>query len=259
MVMDTHGMLERRSCARPTGIPCSAPTGGTLLRQEFTKRYWVDLRAFVTDERSGFAVYPPDDEVFRALHLTSHADTEVVILGQDPYHGAGQAHGLAFSVPCGVPRPPSLENIHRELHEDLAVPIPDHGNLEQWARRGVLLLNPTLTVRERSPGSHRRKGWETFTDEVIRVVNRKSITVVFILWGRVAGKKKQLIDSPPHAVIESPHPGPRSARRGFCGSNAFSRANAALVGAGREAIDRTLTDECTPPGQPPTSTGAGHS
>jgi uracil-DNA glycosylase len=223
--------------------PLFGTDSGPLLRQEFTKPCWAELQAFVAAERSRFEVYPPDVEVFMALHLTAYAETKVVILGQDPYPGAGQAHGLAFSVRCGVPVPPSLKNIHKELHEDLGVPIPDHGNLKQWARRGVLLLNATLTVRAGAAASHQGRGWETFTDEVIRVVNRKTDPVVFILWGRVAGKKKRLIDSPPHTVIESPHPGPQSARKGFCGSNPFSRANAALVAAGREAIDWTLTDE----------------
>ncbi len=234
---------------------------GPLLRQEFTKPYWAELQAFVAEERSRFAAYPPDHKVFRAFHLTPHADTEVVIVGQDPYQSAGQAHGLAFSVPCGVPRPPSLQNIHKELHEDRGVQIPDHGNLKQWARRGVVLLNATLTVRAGAAASHRGRGWETFTDEVIRVVNGRPF-VAFILWGREAQRKRKLIDASRHAILCSSHPSPQSANRGlkpFFGSKPFSRANDALIAAGREAIDWTLTDECTPSGQPPTSTGAGHS
>jgi uracil-DNA glycosylase len=213
-----------------------------LLRQEFRKPYWADLQAFVAAERSRWNVYPPHDEVFTALHLTPLADAKVVILGQDPYHGADQAHGLAFSVRRGIRVPPSLKNIHRELHEDLGVPIPDHGNLEVWSRRGVLLLNATLTVRQGSPRSHRHKGWETFTDEVIRIAAAKTDPLVFILWGRDAGRKKSLIDSSRHSVIESPHPSPQSAYNGFFRSKPFSRANVALVAGRRGGIDWSLTE-----------------
>ncbi len=211
-----------------------------LLRQEFTKPYMVNLDAYVADERSRFAVYPRDEEVFWAFHLTPHADTKVVILGQDPYHGAGQAHGLAFSVPCSVAKPPSLKNIHEELHEDLGVPIPEHGNLEQWARRGVLLLNATLTVRAGAAASHRGRGWEKLTDAVIRAVSGKTDRVVFILWGGDARRRCEHIDTSRHTTICSAHPSPQSAYQGFFGSKPFSRANDALVSAGREAIDWTL-------------------
>lgn len=217
----------------------------TRLRQEFMKPCWVDLQAFVAGERSRFAVYPPEDEVFRALLLTSLANTQVVILGQDPYHGAGQAHGLAFSVPRGVPRPPSLRNIHKELNEDLGVPIPDHGNLERWACRGVLLLNATLTVRDGAAASHRGRGWEALTDVLIGIINEKTDHVVFMLWGKEAQKKKKLIDPSRHTIIESSHPAPQSARRGpkpFLGSRSFCRANHALASAGLGPIDWRLTD-----------------
>ena len=211
-----------------------------LLRGEFAEPYWHDLQSFVAAERSAHAVYPPPDQVFAALHLTPYAGTKVMILGQDPYHGPRQAHGLCFSVPEGVAIPPSLANIHRELADDLGAPRPPHGNLEAWARQGVLLLNATLTVRAGQAASHQGKGWETFTDEVIRAVNAKQETVVFILWGAYARKKKPLVDLSRHVVIESAHPSPLSARNGFFGSRPFSRTNEALVAAGLEPIDWRL-------------------
>ncbi|NND74613.1 MAG: uracil-DNA glycosylase [Ilumatobacter sp.] len=212
-----------------------------LLRAEFDKPYWSELQAFVADERQRHAVYPPREQVFAALHLTSFAATSVMVLGQDPYHGPGQAHGLCFSVPRGTRIPPSLRNIHQELHDDLGLPIPDHGNLEPWARQGVLLLNTTLTVRAGQAGSHQQRGWETFTDEVIRTVDARAEPVVFILWGNAARRKTELIDTSRHTVIESPHPSPFSARNGFFGSRPFSRANDALLAAGRPAVDWDLT------------------
>ena len=214
-----------------------------LLRGEFAEPYWHDLQSFVAAERSAHAVYPPPDQVFAALHLTPYAGTKVIILGQDPYHGPQQAHGLCFSVQRGVRIPPSLINIHKELASDLGVAIPAHGNLEPWARQGVLLLNTTLTVRAGQAASHQGKGWETFTDEVLRAVNDKPERVVFILWGAAARKKKVLIDRSRHVVIESAHPSPLSAANGFFGSRPFSRANAALVDAGREPIDWRIPDQ----------------
>lgn len=211
-----------------------------VLRGEFSQPYWTDLQGFVADERASSTVYPPHERVFAALHLTPHAATRVMILGQDPYHGPEQAHGLCFSVQPGVRVPPSLANIHKELAHDLEVPIPDHGNLEAWARQGVLLLNATLTVRAGQAGSHQGKGWETFTDRVIEVVSDKTDHVVFILWGAYARKKKSLIDRSRHTIIESPHPSPLSAHNGFFGTKPFSRANAALVAHGQPPIDWSL-------------------
>jgi uracil-DNA glycosylase len=212
-----------------------------LLRSEFDKVYWKQLQSFVAEERRQRTIYPPTEEVFAALHLTPYADTKVLILGQDPYHGAGQAHGLCFSVRQGVAVPPSLANIFRELEDDLGIPPPGHGNLEKWARQGVLLLNATLTVRAGQAASHQGKGWETFTDEVIRVVAAKPERVVFILWGSMARRKRALVaGGGPHVVIESAHPSPLSASSGFFGSRPFSRSNAALVEAGREPVDWRL-------------------
>jgi uracil-DNA glycosylase len=213
-----------------------------ILRDEFDEAYWKDLQEFVHDERTNHAVFPPHDDVFTALKLTPYADTKVLVLGQDPYHGPGQAHGLCFSVRRGVAVPPSLQNIYKELHADLGVGVPRHGNLEAWAQQGVLLLNAVLTVRAHAAASHRGRGWEIFTDRVIAAVNAKPERVVFILWGGYARKKKPLIDTGRHVIIESPHPSPLSAHNGFFGTRPFSRANAALVEAGRSPVDWTLPD-----------------
>ncbi|MDH4075298.1 MAG: uracil-DNA glycosylase [Acidimicrobiia bacterium] len=213
-----------------------------VLRAELAKPYWAELQAFVDAERARHQVYPPPDEVFAALHLTPYAEVKVLILGQDPYHGPGQAHGLCFSVRPPVAPPPSLENIFAELHADLGLPVPRHGSLRHWAEQGVLLLNATLTVRAHQAGSHQKKGWETFTDQVIRAVNDKPERVVFILWGSFARQKRALITGPQHSVIESPHPSPLSAHRGFFGSRPFSRANEALMEAGREPVDWALPE-----------------
>lgn len=211
-----------------------------ILKAELEKPYFSELRAFVDGERRRHQVFPPAEDVFAALHLTPYADVKVLILGQDPYHGPGQAHGLCFSVRPGVQVPPSLVNIYTELESDLGVPRPEHGNLDAWARQGVLLLNATLTVRARQAASHQGKGWETFTDAVIRAVNDKPERVVFVLWGSSARKKKALVDTARHVVIESPHPSPLSAHRGFFGSRPFSRANAALEAAGRTPVDWSI-------------------
>lgn len=210
-----------------------------LLRGEFDKPYWQRLQQFVKEEREHATVYPAHDEVFAALHHTPYAQVKVVLLGQDPYHGPGQAHGLCFSVRHGVAVPPSLQNMFKELRDDLGIAIPSHGNLTSWAQRGVLLLNTTLTVRAGSAGSHHGQGWETFTDEVIQVVNQRDF-VVFVLWGANARRKKLLIDTARHTIIESAHPSPLSAHNGFFGSRPFSRINAALQAAGVEPVDWSL-------------------
>ena len=242
--------MRDRVAAEPVGPPAprdfdtlgSRTDWNPVLRGEFAQPYWQELRRFVVAERAGQPVYPPAAEEFAALHLTPYADVKVVILGQDPYHGAGQAHGLCFSVRPGVAVPPSLRNIYRELSDDLGVDPPAHGNLEAWARQGVLLLNTTLTVRAGQAGSHQGKGWETFTDQVIRAVGAKEDLVVFLLWGAAARKKRALIDPDRHAVIESAHPSPLSAHNGFFGSRPFSQANAALEAAGRMPVAWQLPD-----------------
>lgn len=211
-----------------------------ILRSEFDKPYWNELQQYVHAERTRYPVYPPQDEVFAALHLTPFADVKVLIVGQDPYHGPGQAHGLCFSVRPGVPAPPSLLNIFTELESDLGIPKPQNGSLVRWAEQGVLLLNTTMTVRGGQAGSHQKKGWETFTDEVIKAVSAKEEMVAFVLWGSAARRKKELIDVSRHFVVESAHPSPLAAHRGFFGSRPFSRINEALVAAGREPVDWSL-------------------
>lgn len=214
---------------------------GQLLASEFDAPYWARLRQFLKEERAEYQVFPPPDQVFAAFQKTPPDRVKVVLLGQDPYHGFGQAHGLCFSVPPGVPVPPSLRNIFTELQSDLRTAAPAQGTLEQWASAGVLLLNTTLTVRAGEAGSHQGRGWELFTDQVIRTVNNFSDPVVFILWGAAARKKRAMIDSERHFIIESAHPSPLSAYRGFFESAPFSRANAALSAAGRLPVDWTLS------------------
>ena len=207
------------------------------LKNEFAQPYFRDLAAFVHEEYEKGTVYPPKVQVFSAFENVDYPDIRVVILGQDPYHQPHQAHGMCFSVNPGVPVPPSLRNIFQELHEDLGCYIPDNGYLEKWARQGVLLLNTVLTVQAHRANSHRDIGWETFTDAAIRVLAEQDRPMVFILWGRPAQKKKQMIHNPKHLVIESPHPSPLSAYRGFFGSRPFSRTNAYLEKCGLEPID----------------------
>lgn len=195
------------------------------LDKEFQQSYFEALANFVKAAYRNQPIYPPAKEIFRAFELCSLEDTKVVILGQDPYHGPGQAHGLCFSVREEVSMPPSLLNIFTEIHNDLGAPIPPNGNLTRWARQGVLLLNATLTVEARKPGSHQKKGWETFTDAVISTVSEAQEHVVFLLWGAYARQKTSLIDADKHLILTSPHPSPYSADRGFFGNRHFSQAN----------------------------------
>ncbi|MEW5930633.1 MAG: uracil-DNA glycosylase [Gemmatimonadota bacterium] len=213
-----------------------------VVGDETEKPYFAALREFVAEERRAHAVYPPEGEEFTALELTPYEQVRVVILGQDPYHGPGQAHGLAFSVRPGVRPPPSLRNIFKELRDDLGCRVPNNGFLVPWAEQGVLLLNTVLTVREAEPNSHRGRGWEKFTDAIIRKVGHKDDEVVFVLWGAPAGKKTELIDTERHTIVQSVHPSPLSAKRGFFGSRPFSQINAALNKAGKPEIDWQIPD-----------------
>jgi uracil-DNA glycosylase len=209
----------------------------SLLGDEFGKPYYQELRKFLKEEYSSRTIYPDMYDIYAALHLTGYEDTKAVILGQDPYHGPGQAHGLSFSVKPGVPAPPSLQNIFKELHDDLGCYIPNNGYLVKWAEQGVLLLNTVLTVRAHEANSHRGKGWEQFTDRVISLLNEREKPVVFILWGAPAQQKARFIDTSRHCVIRSPHPSPLSAHRGFFGSRPFSKANRFLREHGIPEID----------------------
>jgi uracil-DNA glycosylase len=200
------------------------------------------LQQFVRDERKKYTVFPPDKDVFAALHLTPYEKVSVLILGQDPYHDDGQAHGLCFSVRPEVAIPPSLQNIYKELRDDLGCTIPNNGCLTPWAEQGVLLLNAVLTVRAHQANSHQGKGWENFTDAIIRAVNDKPDRVVFVLWGAYARKKAPLIDTSRHSIIQSAHPSPLSASNGFFGSRPFSKINAALHTAGKPEIDWQIPD-----------------
>lgn len=212
-----------------------------ILGQEFEKPYMKALRAFLLQEKKeGKVIYPPSSQIFAAFDNTAFEDVKVVILGQDPYHGPNQAHGLCFSVNKGVPIPPSLRNIYKELHNDVGIQVPSHGYLMQWAKQDVLLLNATLTVRAGQAGSHQGKGWEIFTDEVIRLLSAHRKDLVFMLWGNFARSKKTLIHSH-HLVLESAHPSPLSAFNGFLGCKHFSKANQWLVEKGMAPVDWQIT------------------
>ena len=209
---------------------------------EFKKPYYADLYKFVKDEYSKVAVYPPSDEIFSALHLTPLSKVKVVIIGQDPYHNVGQAHGLCFSVRPEVEIPPSLVNIYKELQSDLGCRIPNNGYLVKWAEQGVLLLNTVLTVRAHQANSHQGKGWEQFTDAIIRAVNAEDRPIAYLLWGRPAQSKMSMLNNPKHKVFTAPHPSPLSAHRGFFGCKHFSQANAFLEENGLAPIDWQIED-----------------
>ncbi len=208
-----------------------------ILKSEFESNYYKNLRLFLKNEYKNFKIYPDMFDIFNSLKLTSYSDTKVVILGQDPYHGENQAHGLAFSVKHGIDIPPSLKNIFKEIKSDLNTSTPNHGNLVTWAKRGVLLLNTVLTVRESSPNSHANKGWETFTDNIIKYLNNKNKPIVFILWGRNAINKTKLITNKSHLILTSVHPSPLSAHKGFFGCKHFSKTNNFLIHNNIEPID----------------------
>ena len=208
-----------------------------LLKEEYQKEYFINLMDFIKKEYKEKTIYPKQNEVFNAFRYTDFKDLKVVILGQDPYHGPNQAEGLSFSVSNEVLKPPSLKNIFKELENDLGIPFPTSNSLKPWAREGVLLLNAVLTVEEHTPTSHKDKGWETFTDNVIKVINTKDTPVVFILWGSYARNKKGLITNPIHYIIESPHPSPFSAYNGFFGSKPFSKTNKFLSSKGIKEIN----------------------
>ena len=213
-----------------------------LLDDELKQPYYQELRQFLISEYRTRQIFPDMYAIFNALHYTSYADTKVVILGQDPYHGEGQAHGLSFSVLPGVEPPPSLLNIFQELSTDLGCTIPNNGYLKPWAEQGVLLLNTVLTVRAHQAGSHQGKGWEHFTDKIINLLNEREKPLAFILWGAPARRKKAMITNPRHFIVESPHPSPLSAYRGFFGSRPFSRVNDFLQRTGQTPIDWQLPD-----------------
>lgn len=209
----------------------------TYIGMEFEKSYYIKIRQFLKEEYKKRCIYPDMYDIFNALHLTAYEDVKVVILGQDPYHGPSQAHGLSFSVKPGVKIPPSLRNIYKELATDIGCSIPNHGYLVKWAEQGVLLLNAVLTVRASEPSSHSKIGWQNFTDAIISKLNERNNPIVFILWGNYARSKKKLITKSHHLIIESPHPSPLSASRGFFGTKPFSRANTFLTENGMEEID----------------------
>ncbi len=213
-----------------------------ILRDEFTKEYYLKLRKCLIEEYKSKVIYPEMHDIFNALHLTSYSDTKAVILGQDPYHNENQAHGLSFSVKPKIDIPPSLQNIYKELHNDLGCSIPNHGHLEKWAKQGVLMLNAVLTVRAHAAASHKNLGWENFTDHIISMLNERNDPVVFVLWGAFAQSKEALITNKIHFILKAPHPSPLSASRGFFGCRHFSKINQFLLCNGKEPIDWNIED-----------------
>lgn len=211
-----------------------------FLKNEFEAPYFADIKAFLIQEKRQYIVYPPSKLIFNAFNLTPFNDVKVVILGQDPYHNVGQAHGLAFSVPDGIQKPPSLQNIFKELNQDLGINIPTNGNLEKWAKEGVLLLNASLTVRAHNAASHAKIGWQRFTDAAIRTLSEQKNNLVFILWGNYAIAKENLIDHNKHLILKTVHPSPLSASRGFFGCRHFSKTNEYLIKNGITPIDWNL-------------------
>jgi uracil-DNA glycosylase len=232
----------RRSPEEEEPIPHLPAAWQPVVGEELTKPYFQKLEQFLAEERRTCTIFPPRDQIFSALELTPYDKVKVLLLGQDPYHDDGQAHGLCFSVQPGVKPPPSLVNIFKELHDDIGCKVPNNGYLVPWAKQGILLLNAVLTVRAHSPNSHKNKGWEKFTDAVIRKVSDKHDPVVFVLWGGYAQKKVPLIDTSRHTIVQSAHPSPLSARSGFFGSKPFSKINAALTASGKAPIDWRLPD-----------------
>lgn len=212
-----------------------------VMAPQFDEPYYLQLREFLKQEYFNTTVFPPMEDMWNAFRYTDYPDVKVVILGQDPYHGLGQAHGLSFSVKPGVKHPPSLQNIFKEMQADIGVSIPQDGTLTKWATQGVMLLNTVLTVRAHEAHSHKNQGWEQFTDEVIRQLSKRDEPIIFVLWGRPAQQKEALIDTTKHAVIKAPHPSPLSAHRGFFGSKPFSKINAQLEAWGKAPIDFDLT------------------
>lgn len=208
-----------------------------VIGDEFKKPYYAQLYQFIRQEYNTSQIFPPSEDIFNAFHLTALKDVKVVIIGQDPYHNDGQAHGLCFSVKPEVEIPPSLVNIYQELHDDLGCYIPDNGYLVKWAEQGVLMLNTVLTVRAHIANSHRGKGWEQFTDAAIEALNKEQRPIVFILWGKPAQMKKSMLNNSGHLILEAPHPSPLSAYRGFFGSKPFSKANEFLKAHGEKPID----------------------
>lgn len=224
------------------------PSWLNQLKEEFEAPYMQELRNFLAQEiKTGKTIYPHGDFIFEAFNKTPFDRVKVVILGQDPYHGPGQAHGMCFSVRPKIKPPPSLINIYKEIESDLKIPRPDHGHLETWAKQGVFLLNTVLTVQKAQAGSHRNRGWENFTDQVIKTLSAKKENLVFLLWGSPAGQKEKLLDSTKHLILKAPHPSPLSAHRGFLGCRHFSKANEFLKSKGLTPIDWSIPTHKTQP------------